>query len=192
MSRLRHLLVIAACGVCLATHSQAEPPNAIEAEAMAQNAETLSADDLDDPQKSERLAFVETFTARVVERAAVADMMSPTFFFVYAEQHECGGYTTAFESAVPASDIDAKFMFPATFAWDDPTCDFPWDTTMQLGFYLADVVAVWEGIDLTAVDDDYTQFSLMNEGGRDYLLVNIKPSGDSYEIWQIDYRVEFN
>ncbi|MEZ5986127.1 MAG: hypothetical protein R3B94_09265 [Hyphomonas sp.] len=192
MLRIWPLVATAIIGVCFATYASAEPPEAMEEAAAIQDAGAFTApEETDDPGITERLAFMNTFTQRVRDGDPVADMMSPTFFFVYAEQHECGGYTTAFESAVPASDVDVNFMFPATFAWEDTDCDVPWDTTMQIGFHLGDVVATWGRVDIEAVDADFTQFTLWDRSRNDYLLVQIRPSGATYEVSQIDYRWEY-
>lgn len=183
---------ISVSGACFAAIAVAEPPETEELAAMIEDAGALTApEELEDPGTPERLAFINTFAQRVKSGNAVADMTSPTFFFVYAEQHECGGYTTAFESAVPASHVDVRFMFPATFAWEDTDCDVPRDTTMQIGFHLSEVVATWSQTDIGAVDADFTQFTLWDRSRNDYLLVQIKPSGDTYEVHQIDYRWEY-
>lgn len=192
MSRLWPLVAMAVFGVCCANHAGAEPPEAMEEAAMVQDTEaSRTSEEFEDPGAIARLAFINTFAQRVKDGEAVADMMSPTFFFVYAEQHECGGYTTAFESAVPASDVDVNFMFPATFAWEDTDCDVPWDTTMQIGFHLGDVVATWGRVGIEAVDAGFTQFTWWDRSRNDYLLVQIRPSGDTYEVSQIDYRWEY-
>lgn len=198
MSRFCIISAIAASGVFLTNCAKAEPPEAKEAAATVQgdgasfvaSAEKLS-DKFDDPGMSDRLAFINAFTERLRNGAPLADMMAPTFFFVYAEQHECSGYTTGFESAVPASDIDTRFMFPATFAWDGEDCDVPSNTNMVLPFHLSDTVSSWEQIEIEAVDANYTVFSLMDPSRHDYVLLNTKSSGDGYEITQIDYRWEY-
>lgn len=198
MSRFCIISAIAASGVFLTNCAKAEPPEAKEAAATVQgdgasfvaSAEKLS-DKFDDPGMSDRLAFINAFTERLRYGDPLADMMAPTFFFVYAEQHECSGYTTGFESAVPASEIDTRFMFPATFAWDGEDCDVPPDTNMVLPFHLSDTVSGWDRIDMEAVDANNTVFSLMDPSRHDYVLLNIKPSGDTYEITQIDYRWEY-
>jgi len=46
-------------------------------------------------------------------------------------------------------------------------------------------------IDIEAVDASYTVFSLRDPSRHDYVLLNTEPSGDTYEITQIDYRWEF-
>ncbi|KCZ83605.1 hypothetical protein HAD_13424 [Hyphomonas adhaerens MHS-3] len=209
MSRFWMLAAIGAFGVCLASCAKAEPPEAMEEAATVQpgtieeaavvqdsaksdpSFAELSPDDFDDPGMYDRLAFINTFSERLRRGAAVADMMAPTFFFVYAEQHECAGYTTGFEPSVPASDIDRRFMFPATFAWDGGDCDVPPDPNMVLPFHLSDTVSSWDRIDIEAVDANYTVFSLMDPSRHDYVLLNTEPSGDTYEITQIDYRWEF-
>ena len=151
----------------------------------------LSPDDFDDPGMYDRLVFINTFTQRLTDGAPLADMMAPTFFFVYAEQHECAGYTTGFEPSMPASAIDRRFMFSATFAWDGGDCDVPSDPNMVLPFHLSDTVSSWGRIDIEAVDANYTVFSLMDPSRHDYVLLNTEPSGDAYEITQIDYRWVF-
>ncbi len=198
MSRFWMLAAIAASGVFLTNCAKAEPPEAMEEAATVQGDEASAEfpterapDKFDDPGMSDRLAFVNTFTERLRDGAAVADMMAPTFFFVYAEQHECAGYTTGFEPSMPASNIDTRFMFPATFAWDGGDCDVPPDTNMVLPFHLSDTVSSWDRIDVEAVDANYTVFSLMDPGRHDYVLLNTEPSGDTYEITQIDYRWEY-
>lgn len=209
MSRFWMLAAIAAFGVCLASCAKAEPPEAMEEAATVQtgtieeaaveqdSAESdrsfaeLSPDDFDDPGMYDRLVFINTFTQRLTDGAPLADMMAPTFFFVYAEQHECAGYTTGFEPSMPASDIDRRFMFSATFAWDGGDCDVPSDPNMVLPFHLSDTVSSWGRIDIEAVDANYTVFSLMDPSRHDYVLLNTEPSGDTYEITQIDYRWEY-
>lgn len=192
MLRVWPVVAIAVSGACFAAIAVAEPPEAEEEAAMIEDAGALTAlEELEDPGTLEKLAFINTFAQRVKGGDAVADLMSPTFFFVYAEQHECGGYTTAFERAVPASDVDVSFMFPATFAWEDTDCDVPRDTTMEIGFHLSDVVATWGQTDIEAVDADFTQFTLWDRSRNDYLLVHIEPSGDTYDVRQIDYRWEY-
>ena len=198
MSRFWMLAAIAASGVFLTNCAKAEPPEAMEEAATVQGDEASAEfpterapDKFDDPGMSDRLAFVNTFTERLRSGAAVADMMAPTFFFVYAEQHECAGYTTGFEASMPASNIDTRFMFPATFAWDGSDCDVPPDTNMVLPFHLSDTVSSWDRIDVEAVDANYTVFSLMDPSRHDYVLLNTEPSGDTYEITQIDYRWEY-
>lgn len=209
MSRFWMLAAIAASGVFLTNCAKAEPPEAMggaatvqpgtieEAAVVQDSAESdpsfaeLSPDDFDDPGMYDRLVFMNTFTERLRDGAAVADMMAPTFFFVYAEQHECAGYTTGFEPSMPASNIDTRFTFPATFAWDGGDCDVPPDTNMVLPFHLSDTVSSWDRIDVEAVDANYTVFSLMDPGRYDYVLLNTEPSGDTYEITQIDYRWEY-
>ncbi|WP_321489125.1 hypothetical protein [uncultured Hyphomonas sp.] len=197
MSRFWMLAAIVASGVFLTNCAKAEPPEAMEEAATVQGDEgsaefptERAPEEFGDPGMSGRLAFISTFTERLRSGAAVADMMAPTFFFVYAEQHECAGYTTGFEPSMPASDIDTRFMFPATFAWDGGDCDVPPDTNMVLPFHLSDTVSSWDRIDIEAVDANYTVFSLMDPGRHDYVLLNTEPSGDTYEITQIDYRWE--
>ena len=198
MSRFWMLAAIAASGVFLTNCAKAEPPEAMEEAATVQGDEASAEfpterapEEFDDPGMSDRLAFINTFTERLRSGAAVADMMAPTFFFVYAEQHECAGYTTGFEPAMSAADIDTRFMFPATFAWDGSDCDVPPDTNMVLPFHLSDTVSSWDRIDVEAVDANYTVFSLMDPSRHDYVLLNTEPSGHTYEITQIDYRWEF-
>lgn len=89
MLRVWPVMAIAVSGACFAAIAVAEPLEAEEEAAMIEGAGALTApEELEDPGTLEKLAFINTFGQRVKGGDAVADMMWPTFFFVYAEQHE--------------------------------------------------------------------------------------------------------
>lgn len=181
---MRYLQSIAATQAC-ARPSQA----AYEAEAVRDAGAPVAPDEMVNPMRLERIAFMNTFAQRFKDCESVAGMMSPTFFFAYAEQHESRGHPTALEGAIPPSDLHIDSLFPGTFAREDANYGLTRDTTMQPGFHVSRVVESWGGADIEWLEADFTLWDL---GPRDSLQVHFKPSGATYEISQFEYRSEYN